>query len=100
MIGIDITKISRFKNKNNSFIKRILSKEEIEKYEKSKNKEKFLASRWSLKESIFKAENVNFRFNKINIIKDEFGRYIYEGYLLSTSTEDDIYISVAIKKEK
>ncbi|MDJ1646006.1 4'-phosphopantetheinyl transferase superfamily protein [Mycoplasma phocimorsus] len=103
MIGVDITKISRFNNVTKAFIKRFLSKEEFESYNKlEKNlKPGFLAARWAIKEAIFKADNSYFSFNKINLFKEN-GRYVTNdnNFYISTSTEDDILIAYVLRKEK
>lgn len=97
MVGIDITKISRFKNPKKSFIKKILHPEEINEYQESKNKPKFLAKRWAIKEAIFKCENKLFHFDKIKLTEKD--RVMsYKGYKISTSSEDDYYIAIAIKE--
>ena len=98
MIGIDLTKISRFKNVNDKFIKKCLHPEEIKELEKVKNKEKYIATRWAIKESLFKADNSLFSFNKIRIKEIE-RVYIYKGYIISTSSEEDLLIAF-VQKEK
>lgn len=98
MIGIDITRISRFKDPTNTFIKKILHPNEIKQYEIEKDKPLFLASRWAIKEALFKANNEEFSFNKIEIKKqDRF--YKLEGYSISTSKEDDYYIAIVMKEK-
>jgi len=96
MLGIDITKISRFENPTNAFIKRILHPKEIRQYEQEKEKSLFLAKRWAIKESLYKADNKYFHFNKINI-KSKDGRYIFEDFTISTSKEKDYYIAIVMK---
>ena len=56
-IGIDITKISRIKKllKNEKFIKRLFSKNEIKRCEKKVNKENYYAKRFAAKEAFSKA---------------------------------------------
>lgn len=98
MLGIDITKISRFKNAKDTLIKKILHPKEITKYQESENKAKFLAIRFAIKEALFKANNSNFIFSKIEIQKKN-RVYQYPGYVISTSNEDDYYIAI-VKKEK
>ena len=61
-IGTDITKISRFeellRKRERRFIERALHSKEIEEYENIESEEKrilFVASRWAVKESVYKA---------------------------------------------
>lgn len=96
MIGIDLTKISRFQNSSPTLIKRILSELEIDEYKKTKNKAQFLATRWSIKEALYKANNSLYSFKSITIFKLN-GIYMYKNYYISTSTEGDL--CVAIVKE-
>lgn len=103
MIGVDITKISRFKNLDQNVIKRFLSVEEFKKYQTLNEnvKDRFLATRWAIKEAIFKADNSYYSFNKINLFKKE-GRYTTaeNNFYISTSTEEDILIAYVQRKEK
>ncbi|NQZ66213.1 MAG: 4'-phosphopantetheinyl transferase superfamily protein [Mycoplasmatales bacterium] len=98
MIGIDITTISRFKNKNKQFVEKILHSNEIVEYEKSSNKSKFLATRWAIKEAIYKADNKNHAFHNINIIKTD-NIYKFKNFIISTSSEKDILIAIVKKGE-
>jgi len=99
MIGIDLTKINRFENKSNRFIEKILHKNEIDLLKNENNKAKFLAIRWSIKEALFKIDNSLFSFNKIEIKKDNFGRYKFRNYYISTTNEDGFIIAIAKKAE-
>jgi len=45
MLGIDLTKISRFDDAKDTLVKKVLHPNEIKEYEKSKEKPKFLAAR-------------------------------------------------------
>lgn len=56
-VGIDLTRISRFDNRKENFINRILTKVELEEFNKlnDDSKSTFLAVRWTCKEAIFKA---------------------------------------------
>ncbi|MCU4117092.1 4'-phosphopantetheinyl transferase superfamily protein [Mycoplasma zalophi] len=98
-VGIDITSISRFLNKTDEFAKRILSNEEFTEYQKINNKGKYLATRWAIKEAIFKADNAFNTFSNINIKKNQ--KYYFDNFDISTSSEGDFVIAMAIKlKEK
>lgn len=76
-IGIDILEIDRM-NLNINFIRRFLSEEEIKIFQTTETilkKKKFLASRWALKEAIYKALPFeHLVFNKINISKNEYNQ--------------------------
>ena len=98
MIGIDITRISRFENSSESLIKRVLHKNEIILYKESEDKPRFLAKMWSIKEALFKADNSLKEFSKIELI-DKGRITTFKGFEISTSTEDDYYIAI-VKKEK
>ncbi|MGZ9413128.1 holo-ACP synthase [Mycoplasma sp. 480] len=98
MIGVDIISISRFKGKKENFIKRILSENEWNSFIKTENKEKFLATRWAIKEAIFKADNKYFNFKQIDIYKEN-KKYKFQNFEISTSNDEDTVIAVAIKKE-
>ena len=53
-IGIDLTYIPRFKDKE-KFAKKVLSSNEFVEYQNNPNKEQYLASRFALKEAFVKA---------------------------------------------
>ncbi|QJR44028.1 holo-ACP synthase [Mycoplasma miroungirhinis] len=98
-VGIDITSISRFINKSDEFAKRILSPAELKEYQIINNKSKYLATRWAIKEAIFKADNTFSTFSNINIEKNQ--KYYFKDFEISTSSEGDLVIATAIKiKEK
>lgn len=98
MLGIDLTKISRFENQNKRFLTKALHPEEIKEYEQTENKAAYLATRWAIKEALFKADNNLFSFSGIRILKKD-RVYTFPGYIISTSNEDDYVIAVA-QKEK
>ncbi|VEU59714.1 4'-phosphopantetheinyl transferase superfamily protein [Mesomycoplasma neurolyticum] len=98
MLGIDITNIARFRNISLKTIKRFLSEEEFLIYQNEENKIKFLAVRWAIKEAIFKADNLEYSFKKINIKKTK-GKYIYKNFVISTSCEENLLTAIALKKE-
>ena len=104
-IGIDILEIKRMPI-NNSFIKRFFTKAEITKnINKDSNnnfqKQKYFASLWTLKEAIYKAlPQEKISFNKINIVKNQFGQPTvkiknYE-ISLSLSHNESTVVAVAI----
>jgi holo-[acyl-carrier protein] synthase len=97
MIGIDITTISRFKNKNKKFLKRVLHSNELKEYLNLEEKNKYLAIRWAIKEALFKIDKNLFDFSKIEIIKKN-KIYTFKNYFISTSQENDLLIAV-VKKD-
>ena len=90
-IGTDIVENNRIKNaiKNNSFIKRIFSKDEISFSKKFKNKINFYAKRFAAKEAFVKAIGTGFRnginFKDISILNNKLGK-------------PKLYITVKVKK--
>lgn len=64
MIGIDLTKKSRFKENQEEIAKKILHSMELKKYLEDNDKLKFLATRWAIKEAIFKCDNQYKNFQK------------------------------------
>ncbi len=76
-IGIDVTELKRFQNLSENFIKRFLTTKEYTEYLKLDDsiKTKFLASRWVLKEAVFKAisKYKPIPFVQIEFEKDEKG---------------------------
>ncbi|TPR54317.1 4'-phosphopantetheinyl transferase superfamily protein [Metamycoplasma neophronis] len=102
MVGVDLSRIYRFKKVKRNLIEKILHPKEILEYDKlsKKDKPKYLASRWAIKEAIFKADNQYFFFNQILIIKTLEGRYLFEGFEISTSNEGDLVIAFVIKKQE
>ncbi len=95
MIGIDIVENSRMQDKSEEFIKRILSKSEVEVYNNKQNKVQYLASRFAAKEAIFKVfkcGDKTLNYNDISILNDENGA----PYILMNSTKrDDLKISIS-----
>ncbi|MCK5945981.1 MAG: 4'-phosphopantetheinyl transferase superfamily protein [Mycoplasmataceae bacterium] len=98
MNGIDITNIKRFENPKDAFLKKVLHVDEISEYNEATNKSVFLAKRWAIKEALFKADNELFHFNKIKVFKEN-GKYKYQGYIISTSIEDNYCIALAYKEK-
>lgn len=99
MISVDLTKIKRFKKLKDSAIQKILHPTEIIEFNKLSKDTKpiYLATRWSLKECIFKVDNNFFEFRKILIKKNESGKYIFNDFQLSTTNEDGYIVAVAFK---
>ena len=93
-----MTSIDRFKNKNESFAKKILSKEEYLEWIISEKKDIFLATRWAIKEAIFKSDNNFSNFNNINLKKVN-QKYCFQEFQISTSREKNYIIAIALKKK-
>ncbi|VEU76428.1 4'-phosphopantetheinyl transferase superfamily protein [Mycoplasmopsis columboralis] len=96
-IGVDLTRISRFKNKNYPFAQRILSNEELEQFQELNEYEKvlFLARAWCIKEAIFKANNAYADYSKITL-KKENNRWTFKQFSISISHEGDLLIAFVI----
>ena len=106
-LGIDLVEIERIKKvQNEKFINRILSEKELGIYNSishEKRKLEFLAGRFSVKESIFKAygtsEEKNHNFKDISVLNDINGKpYIefinHDKYIYHVSiTHTDNYAS-------
>ena len=82
-IGVDIIENKRLKKllKNESFLKRIYGKKEIELSKKIKNKINFFAKRFAAKESFAKSLGTGIRkdlnFKDIQILNDNIGKPYY-----------------------
>ncbi|MDZ7293083.1 holo-ACP synthase [Mycoplasmopsis pulmonis] len=96
MIGVDLVKIERLENKSDHFVRKILSLDEYELYQKTKAKAIFLATRWAIKEALFKADNQHFCFKKINITKKD-NVYKFDGFAISVSSEKEYVIAFVQK---
>ncbi|MGP1413987.1 MAG: holo-ACP synthase [Bacillales bacterium] len=80
-LGIDLTSINRFKNKD-KLAEKILSEEEFVLYKNHFNKAQYLASRWCLKEAFIKAVKNSIKDLNLKdiIIKNENNGAIYIDY--------------------
>lgn len=101
-IGVDLTYIPRFLNKE-TLAKKVLSDKEFESYLNSKNKEEFLASRFALKEALIKCieeDILKINLNEINVLKKSSGAiyilYKNKEYNCSLSHENDYCVGVVI----
>lgn len=102
MIGVDIVKINRFANKSDYFARRILSNRELNYYNQQidiDSKTRVLASIWAIKEAIFKADNQNASFQKIELEHTDKG-WKSQNFDISISHDEDagILIAFVIKK--
>ena len=92
-VGVDIAKISRFTNKSNHFIERVLSMKEKVVFDSLNDERKivYLASRFSAKEALFKAyKNRSFDFASVSVLNKENG----EPYI-EFDSPDVIHISIS-----
>ena len=102
-IGVDIVDNNRIKKliKNNQFISRIFSKDEINKSKKIKNKISYFSKRFAAKESLSKAIGTGFRkgvnFKDISVINDKYGKPRYK---LNNNVKKLIYSKFKVKKIK
>ena len=94
-IGCDIVEHKRV---NLKIASKVLSKNELETFEKSNQKVEFLASRFAVKEAIVKATNKQYLISEIEILNDEDGRAYtnIEGMNISISHEKNYSIAMAV----
>ncbi len=101
MIGIDIVENNRMLNKDTEFIKRILSKKELEiylTYNEEERKVQYLASRFAAKEAIFKAHkngNKDLNYNNISILNENDGSPYIE---INEIKKENLQISISHEK--
>lgn len=99
-IGIDLTFIPRFKNKDN-LAKKILSECEYQEYLHSKKKEEYLASRFAVKEALIKCLELDIlavNLKEIEVKRKDNGSifviYKNKSYEASLSHENDYSVGV------
>lgn len=101
--GCDIEDILRFENKNQKFLDRIFTKNELEYCLKSKNQAQHLAARYCAKEAVVKAlSNVydkTIPYNKIEILKNANGS-VYVNILIDELKKLDFSLSISHEKQK
>lgn len=99
MLGVDIVKISRFKDKE--FYKRIFSTLEVEIAKDLKEPSNYFAKRFAAKEALVKALNdKSLEFRSISILNKEDGSPYFKEYpdiKLSLSDDGDYAIAVVLK---
>lgn len=103
-IGVDITDNRRM---NDKIAKRILSDEELVRYNSYENEESrkcYLGSRFAAKEAIFKATNILIPFKNISILNGESGapyaKLPIDGVIhISLSHEKEYSIAYVIYEE-
>lgn len=74
-VGVDLTVISRFKDRSDKFIDKVLTNEEKLIFNRLNNDRKivFLATRWACKEAIFKATQDN-KYLEYSILNNDNGK--------------------------
>ncbi len=102
-IGVDITKISRFANKDEHFIHRILGESELKEYLCLEDEKKitYLASHFALKEALFKSTQDE-HYLKYQFLHDDKGKLYclnHEEIKVSLSHEDDLVIAFIVKMD-
>jgi len=107
-IGVDIIKVSKFKNKpyrsNKTFYKKIFSDSEIKYCLKYKNPALHFSGKFAIKEAIIKSINEKISLNKIKtsyknakpIVKIENSLDKKYNFIISISHENDFAIAVVI----
>lgn len=96
-----MTRISRYNIKNQKLVDRILSNEEKNIFNtlKDEEKQKYLASRFSLKEAYFKASFDKNPFSTFSFLNDEVGKPYLKNrkdVFVSLSDEDDFVIAYVV----
>ncbi len=101
--GIDICRIDRKEFNNQKLIARFLHPKELETFNQINDKfllQQFLASRWAIKEALFKALNHPIPFNKILIYYQNNHPMIdlinYQQVSVTLSYEDNLVIASVI----
>lgn len=92
--GIDIVKVSRFKDAKDSFLKRVFSALEIENAKEIKEKENYFAKRFAAKEALYKAYNNKIDFKDISVLNDSNGRPYFD------ISFDNMKIHLSLSDEK
>ncbi|WP_406613754.1 4'-phosphopantetheinyl transferase superfamily protein [Mycoplasma corogypsi] len=99
-LGIDMTSISRFEGKPDTFVKRILSENEYKLYLETETdlKALFLARAWAIKEAIFKANNAYANFSQVELYKlDKVWRF--KNFSISITHENDTLIAMVVEND-
>ena len=111
-VGIDIVAFNQIKEKlSDKFIKRILSKTELERYNSINNNQRkleYISGRFAVKEAytkLYKRFDEHLNFTDIEVLNDEFGApYILSKYrptdaiLVSISHSNNYVIAICILK--
>lgn len=99
-IGIDLAKISRFENKDQKFVKKILTEAELKQYSELEDERKtqYLAGRFAAKEAYYKAvKNPKLGYHDVEIIDDYFnGPQISDKTARISISHDGEYVVVVV----
>ena len=110
-IGIDIVKVSRFKNKpylsNKNFYKKIFSDSEIEYCLKYKNYAPHFSGKFAVKEALIKSINEKISLYEINtshknsklVVKVKSSLDKKYNFIISISHENDFAVAVVISEK-
>lgn len=103
-IGVDLAKLARFENKDEKFVKKILTNNEFEQYSKLEDERKveYLAGRFAAKEAYYKAmNNSKLGYHDVEIIDDYFnGPQISDKQAKISISHDGEYVVVMIVVEE
>ncbi len=108
-IGTDIEDINRFSNKDEKFLKRIFTQEELNYCLNKKSPSCYLCARFCAKEAVIKGLCQKIPYNKIEILKNEKGApfvniltkgFENHSFSLSISHEKDKAIACVIIENK
>jgi holo-[acyl-carrier protein] synthase len=103
-IGVDLAKLARFENKDEKFVKKILTSNEYEQYVKLEEERKveYLAGRFAAKEAYYKAvNNSKLGYHDVEIIDDYFsGPQISDKKAKISISHDGDYVVVMIIVEE
>lgn len=106
-IGVDIVELTRLNIDNEHFIKRVLSKEELQQFSLLKSdqrKREYLGGRFAVKEAYLKAKGLGLggiSFQDISVLNDENGApYLNDSHaLVSISHEKEMVIGFVVIKD-
>lgn len=99
-VGVDLTQIKRFAHKE-TLMRRLLTDEELIKYEATDDKPAYLAVRWAAKEAIFKATGDR-AYLKYSVLSDDGGYFVKDrpDIELSVAADGEYAIAVATAGKK
>jgi holo-[acyl-carrier protein] synthase len=99
-LGVDLAKLSRFANKDEKFIKKILTVNEFKQYSELNNERKieYLAGRFAAKEAYYKAKNNSkLGYHDVEILDDYFnGPQISDKSANISISHDGEYVVVVV----
>jgi holo-[acyl-carrier protein] synthase len=102
-IGVDLAKLSRFADKDEKFVAKILTSNEIEQYQKlsPERKVEYLAGRFAAKEAYYKAQNnMKIGYHDVEILDDYFkGPVINDSKAKVSISHDGDYVVAMVVVE-